>query len=78
VAVLLEQHDISSCAEKYCLPESQGGASLVDRSEVWPASRQHFLSFEGLGKMNLSKPAQCPQAVFQDGSTKLKTDSSYF
>lgn len=78
-AATLEQHDISSSAEKDCSPSSYGGASLAGRSEVWPASRRHsFCPLKALGKVNLSKPIWCPQAMFQDGFAKLKTDSSYF
>lgn len=62
--------------------------AACQRAEMVPAwrigqksGRQHggtFCPLKVLGKVTLSRPTQCPQAEFQGGSAKLKTDSSYF
>lgn len=77
-AALLEQHSIGSSAEKYLLPR----AVVVPAWRVGQKSGWHqggtLCPLKVLGKVNLFKPIWCPQAMFQDGFAKLKTDSSYF
>lgn len=80
-AATLEQHDISSSAEKDCSP----AAMVAPAWRVGQKSGQHqggtlsvLCPLKALGKVNLSKPIWYSQAMFQDGFAKLKTDLSYF